>query len=114
MARRRLWALALVGALLVQLVVLYAPSSPGGLQVEGMDKAIHAAVFAAPTGAALLTGWRSWWLVLLLAVHAPASELVQAFALPRRDGSVGDVVADLTGVALGVLAARLVGRPGRW
>ena len=45
---RRVWWLLLSVALLTQLVVLYAPSAPGGPEISGLDKVIHASVFGAP------------------------------------------------------------------
>ena len=48
--------------------------------------------------------------VLVFAAQAVLSEVVQALLLPHRSGDVLDVVADLTGVALGVLVAVAVGR----
>ncbi len=111
--RRRVWWLLLWVALIAQLVVLYAPSAPGGPEVSGLDKVIHASVFGAPALFALLAGVRPRW-VGLLVLHAPVSELVQATMLPARDGDVADGVADVTGVAL-ALGAFLVIRPTwRW
>jgi hypothetical protein len=102
---KRLWRIAFGVALAVQLIVLYAPDGPAGPEIPGLDKVIHLSIFAVPALAALMVGWRArWWAVGILAVHAPASELVQHFVLPHRDGDVLDVVADLSGVALGGLA----------
>ena len=53
---RRVWWLLLSVALLAQLVVLYAPSAPGGPEISGLDKVIHASVFGAPALCALLAG----------------------------------------------------------
>ena len=46
--------------------------------------------------------------VLVFAIHAPVSELVQHFLLPGRSGDGWDVVLDLVGVAVGA-AALVVG-----
>jgi hypothetical protein len=96
-----LWRLALAAALAVQLVILYAPQAPGGPRIEGLDKVIHASVFAAPAIAALVLGIRARWALGILAVHAPVSELIQHFALSSREGDVFDVIADIGGVAAG-------------
>ena len=56
---------------------------------------------------ALLAGLPRRWVLALLALHAPVSEVVQATLLPSRDGDVWDAVADLTGVGL-ALGAFLV------
>jgi len=90
--------------LVVQLIVVYAPDGPAGPQINGLDKVIHVFIFAAPAFAALMVGIRARWALCILAVHAPVSELIQHFVLPHRSGDVLDVMADLSGVALGGLA----------
>jgi hypothetical protein len=95
-----------VAALLLQLVILYSPSGGGVAPFPNFDKLVHCAVFALPVLLALLAGLPRWPVVLVLALHAPGSELVQWTLLPNRTGDPWDVVADLVGVALGVLAAR--------
>ena len=99
-----LWRVALGVALVVQLIAVYAPDGPGGPQINGFDKVIHVFIFAAPALAALMVGIRARWALGILVVHAPVSELIQHFVLPHRDGDVFDVLADLSGVVLGVLA----------
>lgn len=100
----RLWCLAFGVVLVVQLIVVYAPDGPAGPQINGLDKVIHVFIFAAPAFAALMVGIRARWALCILAVHAPVSELIQHFVLPHRSGDVLDVMADLSGVALGGLA----------
>ncbi len=71
-------------------------------------------MFLVPVALALLAGFRRTVVVPVFAAQAVLSEVVQALLLPHRSGDVLDVVADLTGVALGVLVAVAVGRvPGR-
>ncbi|WP_256835953.1 VanZ family protein [Micrococcus sp. Mcc89] len=106
--RRRALTAALAVAVVVQLVVLYLPGEQvpqAGFAVPGLDKAIHAAVFALPSCLAVWRGRSAWW-ALPFAVHAPVSELVQHAWVPLRTGDPVDVVADLAGVVLGVVAAR--------
>jgi VanZ family protein len=111
---RRAW-LALLGlSLLLQLVVLYAPSAPGGPEVNGLDKVVHAGVFGAVVLTALLAGLPRRWVLAVLALHAPVSEVVQATLLPSRDGDVWDAVADLTGVGLALGAFLVIARRRRW
>lgn len=100
----RLWHWVFGVGLAVQLIVLYAPEVAGGPGVRGLDKVIHAVIFAAPALAALMVGIRARWALGMLAAHAPISELIQHMVLPRREGDVLDVVADLGGVLLGGLA----------
>ncbi len=101
MTSGRRWGLLLVLLVVIQLVVLYGPSTGAGPQLPHLDKVVHALVFAAPTAVALL--WRrGWWVVGALALHATVSELAQARLLSSRSGDVWDMVADLTGILLGV------------
>jgi len=99
----RWWLIASGAALAFQLIVVYAPQGVGGPQITGLDKVVHALIFAAPVLAALLAGLSAPWVIGILAVHAPVSELIQHFALPHRTGDVWDMTADLAGVALGSL-----------
>ena len=102
MSRSR-WLFA--AAVVVQLVVLYAPRSPSGGGVPGIDKVVHVAVFALVTWVGLRSGAPRALVVLLTVVHAPVSELLQAVALPGRSGDAWDVVADLGGCVVGWWAA---------
>jgi VanZ family protein len=97
-------------AVLVQLVVLYAPSAPSVSPFPNSDKAVHALVFLAPVTVALLAGYRHRVVVAVFAAHAVLSEVVQHTLLPGRSGDPLDVLADLTGVALGYVVWRLVVR----
>ena len=107
-ARSGLAALA-VG---LQLVVLYAPRVPavdtGGLPV---DKLVHVVAFAVPTVALIAAGLPRGWVIGLMAVHAPLSEIIQGRLLTDRSMQAADVVADLVGVALGALVAGHLRRP---
>ncbi len=93
------------GALALQLAVLYAPRAPsvatGGLPV---DKLVHVVVFALPTAALIRAGAPARWVVGLMALHAPLSEVVQHAMLPNRSGDGADMAADLLGVGIGALA----------
>jgi VanZ family protein len=91
-------------ALVAQLIAVYAPRVPAGPPVNGLDKVVHVVIFALPVLAGLMAGVRVLWVLAVFALHAPASELIQHFALPHRSGDVFDVLADLAGVALGGLA----------
>jgi hypothetical protein len=100
-ARSNLWWFGL--AVAVQLAALYVPRAPsegGGL---GLDKVVHAGIFAVVVWTGRRAGVPLPWLVVVCAVHAPLSEWVQSTFLPHRDGSVGDALADLVGVAIGTL-----------
>ena len=97
----RLWYLVFGVSLAVQLIVVYAPAGPAGPRINGLDKVIHVFIFAVPALTALMVGIRARWALVILAVHAPVSELIQHLVLPHRSGDVLDVLADLTGVVLG-------------
>ncbi|WP_404381584.1 VanZ family protein [Knoellia locipacati] len=94
-------------AVLLQLVVVYAPSGGGAAPFPYFDKLVHAGVFALPVFLGLLARLPLLPVAAVMAAHAPVSELVQAMLLPQRSGDPWDVVADLVGVGLGVLAATL-------
>jgi VanZ family protein len=102
-----MWVL-LALAVAVQLVVLYAPESPGPLRFPQADKVVHVVVFLVPVALAVVAGLRRRVVVGVFAAQALLSEVVQAVLLPHRSGDVLDAVADLTGVALGLLVAALV------
>lgn len=109
-AARLRWRVALGLLVVVHLVVLYAPDGGGAPPFSGADKVVHVATFASVALAGLRAGLAARWWVPVVAGHAVVSELVQHWLLPHRTGDPADVVADLVGVAVGVLAARLLGR----
>jgi len=98
------WRWAFAVAVAVQLVALYAPDAAGGPEINGLDKVVHASIFAAPAFAALMLRVRTRWVVGLLVAHAPLSELIQHWALSQREGDVFDVAADIAGLLFGGLA----------
>ena len=81
--------------------VLFSPSSGGPPLFPQADKVVHATLFAllAVTAGLRLGARRA--VLLAVVAYAPASELVQALALPTRSGDAVDVVADLVGTAAG-------------
>ena len=96
-------------AVAAQVVVLYAPAQPGGLPVfPHADKVVHVLVFLVPTALALVAGLPARVVVPLFAAHAVVSEVVQGALLPMRAGDPVDVLADLSGVVLGVVVWRAV------
>ena len=101
-------------AVVVQLLVLYWPVVTVEGPVSWTDKVVHLLVFAVPTyavGRALRSVRTA---VVVFAIHAPVSELVQHFLLPDRSGDVWDAVLDLAGVALGAAALVVGARLRRW
>lgn len=104
--------MAFVGLVVVQLLAVYWPRVDVQGPVTWTDKVVHVLLFLLPTVAGLVAGLRPSWVVGLIALHAPVSELVQHFVLPNRSGDVWDAVADLSGVVLGVTLV-VVGRARR-
>ena len=99
------WRGAFVALVVAQLAALYWPRVEIQGPVTWTDKIAHVLLFAVPTAVGLLAGIRPAYLVTAVALHAPVSELVQHYLLPNRSGDLGDVVADLVGVVLGVTLA---------
>lgn len=116
LAGRTAWRLFAV-AVAVNLLLLFWPSAPGTPSGFPLDKVVHLLSFAFVMWSGARAGLAIRWLVVVLAVHAVTSELIQHALLPSRSGDPADVLADLTGVAGVVLALRaaswLDGRDGR-
>ena len=103
----RVWRYALIAAVVVQFVVLYAPRAGGpGSGIPGMDKVVHFLIFAAVAALAVRVGVPPVWVVGLLAAQAVISETVQSLALAQRGGDGWDLLADVVGIAAGVALGR--------
>jgi len=107
--RSRTALVAFVVLVVLQVVALYWPRIEVQGPVTWSDKVVHVMLFLLPVVAGLVAGLRPLYVVGAMAVHAPVSELVQHYLLPHRSGDVGDAVADLAGVVLGVTLV-VVGR----
>ncbi len=95
-------------ALVVSVVLLFAPSGGGAADVPGLDKVVHVAIFASLAGT---TRWRFGSHQRLLGAvigYAVLSELAQTALLSQRSGDPYDVVADAVGALAGWFLA------GRW
>jgi VanZ family protein len=99
---------ALALAVAVQLVVLYLPEGVGPPPFPQADKLAHVTIFLVPVALAVVAGWRRWAVAAVFGAHALLSEVVQSVLLPHRSGDPLDAVADLTGVALGVVVGGYV------
>jgi hypothetical protein len=89
-------------AVLVSLAVLFAPPDDVPFAPAGVDKLVHAGLFAA---LALTGRWAGIGRTLLapgLVLYAAVSEVLQGMI--GRDAAVGDWVADVVGLLLGLLA----------
>jgi hypothetical protein len=89
------------GAIFVQVVVLYVPREVDG-GVPYVDKAVHAAIFAAAVWTGRRINLPAAVLAVVFGAHAVVSELLQAALLPERSGTASDVIANLVGVAVGL------------
>ena len=97
-------------AVVLSLVVLFAPRGVGAPVFPGADKVVHLLLFAA---LAATTRWRFgpvWAALGAVAGYAVLSEVVQARLLAERSGDAYDVLADLLGTAAGWLLGRRLGR----
>ena len=99
-------------AVLVSLAVLFAPASDVPPSPPGVDKLVHAALFAALAVTGRWAGTSRTVLVAVLVLYAAVSEVVQD--LIGRDAAFGDWVADVVGLLLAlVLWERFARRSGR-
>jgi VanZ family protein len=98
--------IAFLVCVVVQTLVLYLPRVPAPSAPHGMDKLVHAAVFAAVAWTGLRAGVPTRPLMLALLANAVVSEVYQSTFLPHRSGDPLDAAAD----AVGVLAVWLVSR----
>ena len=105
--------LAFAGAVLVSLVVLFAPSSGEAGSIPHLDKAVHAAVFGLLAATGVWRFGRAGAVLAACLAYAVGSEVVQHVALAERSGDVLDVAADGLGALAGVLGALVVLRRGR-
>jgi hypothetical protein len=87
---------------LVSLAVLFAPASDVPSAPPGVDKIVHATLFAALALSGRWAGIGRAVLAGALVGYAAVSEVVQGMI--GRDAAVGDLVADVAGVLLGLLA----------
>ena len=95
-------------AVLVSLAVLFAPASDVPSAPLGVDKLVHATLFA---GLALTGRWAGvarGLLAPVLVLYAAASEVIQG--LIGRDATIGDLVADVVVVLLGLLVWQWLAR----
>jgi hypothetical protein len=88
-------------AVLVSLAVLFVPASDVPSSPPGVDKFVHASLFAALALTGRWAGVAHAVLTSVLVLYAAASEVIQG--LIGRDAAVGDLLADVAGLFLGLL-----------
>ena len=101
---RPLARVAFVAAVLVSLVVLFTPASGVPGAPPGVDKLVHATLFAGLAVTGRWAGAGRGPLAVLLLVYAAVSEVAQEWGPLDRSGSVADLGADVVGLLLGLLA----------
>ena len=93
-------------AVLVSLAVLFAPPDDVPFAPPGVDKLVHGALFAALALTGRWAGIGRTVLAPVLVLYAAVSEVLQGMI--GRDAAVGDWVADVVGLLLGLLLWQLV------
>ncbi len=110
----RLWNwLGLAAALTLQSITLYAPQAPSVGGGWGLDKIVHATVFALVAAAAIRCEIPLGVIGTVLVGYAGLSELIQAVALADRRGDPQDVLADVIGCAAVLLWRAVLGSAAR-
>ena len=95
-------------AVLVSLAVLFAPADDVPFAPPGVDKIVHASLFAALAVTGRWAGVSRVVLAPVLVLYAAVSEVLQGMI--GRDAAVGDWVADVVGLLLGLLLWDRIGR----
>ncbi|TFV82710.1 VanZ family protein [Blastococcus sp. CT_GayMR16] len=95
-------------AVLVSLAVLFAPADDVPFAPAGVDKLVHGALFAALALTGRWSGIGRVVLVPVLVLYAAVSEVLQGMI--GRDATVGDWIADVVGVLIGILVWQLTAR----
>jgi hypothetical protein len=93
-------------AVLVSLAVLFAPADDVPFAPAGVDKLVHGALFATLALTGRWAGIGRTVLLPVLILYAAVSEVLQGMI--GRDAAVGDWVADVVGLLLGLLVWQLV------
>ena len=88
---------------LISFAVLFAPASDVPGAPPGVDKLVHIGLFTALALTGRWAGIGVRALVALLVGYAVVSELVQGLTPLARSASVGDGLADVGGIVLGLL-----------
>jgi hypothetical protein len=93
---------------LVSLAVLFAPAQDVPPAPFGIDKLVHGSLFAALALTGRWAGVGRGVLASCLVLYAARSEVIQGMI--GRDAAVGDLVADVVGVLIGLLVWRWIAR----
>ncbi|MCZ2840183.1 VanZ family protein [Modestobacter sp. VKM Ac-2985] len=95
---------------LVSLAVLFTPASGVPSAPPGVDKVVHVLLFGVLAVSGRWAGVGRGVLGVVLVVYASISELLQSLPVLNRSTSVADLLADVAGVAVGLLVWDAVAR----
>ena len=95
-------------AILISLAVLFAPADDVPFAPPGVDKLVHASLFAALALTGRWAGVSRVVLAAVLVLYGAVSEVIQGMI--GRDAAVGDWLADVVGLLLGLLAWQWLAR----
>src|SRR5688500_330850 len=102
--RRAAWGrVAFASAVVVSMVVLFAPAGDVPGAPPGVDKLVHGGVFLALAVTGRWAGVRTAALGPALVVYAGASEVLQGMAAMVRSAAVAAWIADAAGAFAGLL-----------
>ncbi len=101
----RFWRAALAVSSLIQLYILYTPSSGPEPPFRYADKLVHVLIFAVVAYTGRKARVPVGGLTVVLVLNAVVSELVQHQWLHARSGDPYDTLADLAGVLAGLFLA---------
>jgi VanZ family protein len=114
LAEVRLARAAFAGAVILSLVVLFAPARNVPGAPPGVDKLVHAVVFLALAATGRWAGLRPATLGPALVAYAAGSEVLQGLGGIGRSASLTDWIADVVGALAGLaLWERIAGRTRR-
>lgn len=102
--------LRFAGVVVVSLVVLFSPGPAVPQETFVSDKVVHATLFLALAVTGRLARCPLAPLVVGLVAYAGVSEVLQAVLPIARDGDPRDALADVAGVAAGIIAVALTRR----
>jgi len=94
---------AFAAVVLVSLVILFTPADQVPPAAPGVDKLVHASLFAALALSRRWAGVGRGVLRAVLVGYAAVSEVVQGVTPLHRSASVADWVADVAGLLLGLV-----------
>jgi VanZ family protein len=95
---------------LVSLAVLFAPGGDVPSAPPGVDKLIHAGLFAALALSGRWAGVRGSVLTAILVPYAAVSEVLQGLTSLNRSASTADWLADIAGLLLGLALWEAIAR----